>query len=175
MEALKGALHPDSAALRFNIGNVLMTMTRFDEAEPYYLQALERREKLLGPEHPDVAESLTGLGDLWKERGQPGKALSYLARSLEIYTRKAPGTLSWAMTEGDMADCLRGLGRYDEALAHARAGLNVLEARLGRDHAYVAMLLIIWGDIELERGRAAEAVAPLERAVAISASQGEPV
>jgi eukaryotic-like serine/threonine-protein kinase len=175
VEALKGALHPDSAALRFNIGDVLTKMGRFDEAEPYLQQALERREKLFGPEHPDVAESLQGLAELWEEQGKHEKARLDLERALDIYVRqRASATVPWAMAEGALADCLRAEGHYDQAMRHLHAGLDSLELRLGRDHPYVASLLVILGKIELDRGKPVEALAPLERATTLYAKEGEP-
>ena len=35
---------------------------KYEEAEPLYRRALTIREKVLGPEHPDTAASLTALG-----------------------------------------------------------------------------------------------------------------
>ena len=39
------------------------------EAEPYYQRSLAIREKSLGPDHPDVAESLNNLAQLLQVHG----------------------------------------------------------------------------------------------------------
>ena len=38
---------------------------KYEEALPHYLKGLEIREKYLGGEHLDVAESLNNLGNLY--------------------------------------------------------------------------------------------------------------
>ena len=38
-----------------------------DQAEKYYLEALAIKEKVLGREHPDVANELGNLGILYKD------------------------------------------------------------------------------------------------------------
>ena len=45
---------------------------RYGEAEPLYQRALKIREKVLGPEHPDVAHSLNNLAALYHAQGRYG-------------------------------------------------------------------------------------------------------
>ncbi len=52
--------------------------------EPLYREALERREQLLGPDHPKVAESLTNLALLLRKRGDFAAAEPLLRRALSI-------------------------------------------------------------------------------------------
>src|SRR5262245_38514800 len=61
------ALQPDPAAL-----------------VPLYREALERREKQFGSEHPKTARSASDLGLYLKKLGQNDQALVYLRRALEI-------------------------------------------------------------------------------------------
>jgi tetratricopeptide (TPR) repeat protein len=59
---------------------------------PLYLEALERREADLGPDHPRVARSSSDLGLYLKKIGNTSAALPYLRRALEIDTRAFGGT-----------------------------------------------------------------------------------
>lgn len=43
---------------------LLVAQGKFAEAEPIFKQSLAIREKVLGPEHPDVATTLNHLGHL---------------------------------------------------------------------------------------------------------------
>lgn len=43
---------------------LLITQGKLDEAEPLFERALDIRERVLGPEHPDVASTLNNLADL---------------------------------------------------------------------------------------------------------------
>jgi tetratricopeptide (TPR) repeat protein len=51
---------------------------------PLYRQALETREKQLGPDHPKVARSASDLGLYLKKLGDRESALRYLRRALAI-------------------------------------------------------------------------------------------
>ena len=53
-------------------------------AEPLYVRSLAIREKVLGPEHPDVATSLNNLAELFSAQGNYADAEPFHRRSLEI-------------------------------------------------------------------------------------------
>ena len=59
---------------------------KLDEAKPYMEQALAIRKKVLGEEHPNVAESLNNLAQLLNAQGKPREALEIMKQVLE--TRK---------------------------------------------------------------------------------------
>ena len=44
-----------------NLANCTRAQGRYAEAEPLYKRSLAIREKALGPDHPDVAQSLNNL------------------------------------------------------------------------------------------------------------------
>jgi tetratricopeptide (TPR) repeat protein len=56
-----GEAHPDVAKANNNIGLVLQTMGRMDEAKPYFIKAVESYEASLGASHPNLATSLNNL------------------------------------------------------------------------------------------------------------------
>ncbi len=57
-------------------------------ARPYYARALAVREKVLGPEHPDTAQSLNNLGTLLHAQGELAAARRYLERALAVWENK---------------------------------------------------------------------------------------
>ena len=57
---------------------------RYPEAEPLYKRSLKIREKVLGPEHPDVATSLNNLASLYRNQGRYPEAEPLYKRSLKI-------------------------------------------------------------------------------------------
>ena len=66
-----------------------MAMLYYDQgqrrqAEPLYERALAIREKALGPNHPDVAESLNNLAVLYRDKGQQPQAEALHKRALAI-------------------------------------------------------------------------------------------
>ncbi|HAA26654.1 MAG TPA: kinesin, partial [Cyanobacteria bacterium UBA8553] len=64
--------------------NQLYNQGQYAAAIPLAEQALTIREKVLGPEHPDVATILNNLGGLYREQGNFSKAEPLLQRSLAI-------------------------------------------------------------------------------------------
>jgi len=60
---------------------------RFAEAEATHARALSIREMALGAEHPDVAQSLHNLADVYRSEGRDADAEPLLIRALEIRER----------------------------------------------------------------------------------------
>ncbi|MGQ4828299.1 tetratricopeptide repeat protein, partial [Enterococcus faecalis] len=60
------------------------------EAEPILRRALVGREKVLGPDHPEVADTLVTLIYLLRSQGRFAEAAALAERPLAIY-RKALG------------------------------------------------------------------------------------
>jgi tetratricopeptide (TPR) repeat protein len=173
-EMLKGDLHPDTAAVEYNIGSVLLDLKRYSEAESYLRKALATRERVLEPDHLDIAESLIGLGVLWDRQGHPERSLPYQERAVRIFAAKAPASIGWATAQNNVAEDLRKLGRYPEAEAHLRQGLTAFAARSGADTIYLAGMLDTLGNIYLDWGRPADAVQPFTRELSILERQGAP-
>src|SRR5262249_55406927 len=57
---------------------------KYDEALPLSDRALDIRENVLGPDHPDVASSLSILAVLYEAKGDYVKAEPLFRRALEI-------------------------------------------------------------------------------------------
>ena len=83
-------------------------MGQYDQALPLYQRALAIREKVLGPEHPDVAMSLNNLAALYRDTGQYAKAEPLYQRSL-MFREKSLGP--------DHPDVAQSLENYAELLS----------------------------------------------------------
>ena len=57
---------------------------RYAEAEPLYKRALAIGEKALGPDHPDVAQSLNNLASCTTHQGRYAEAEPLYKRALAI-------------------------------------------------------------------------------------------
>lgn len=58
---------------------------QYDDAEQLYKQALSIREEVLGPIHPDLAESLNNLASLYRDEGRYDEMEPLSKRALSIY------------------------------------------------------------------------------------------
>jgi tetratricopeptide (TPR) repeat protein len=70
-----------------NLASVHQSSGRLREAEELYLKALASKERLLGPNHPEVAVICNNLGTLVSDQQ---RAVSYLQRALSIAEQAYP-------------------------------------------------------------------------------------
>ena len=63
---------------------VISGKNRFGESEPLYGECLTLRQKILGPEHPDMSSTLDNLGALYWEHGKIAEAEALYQRALYV-------------------------------------------------------------------------------------------
>jgi len=69
-----------------NLANLYRFEGRNTDAEPRYKQSLAIREKTLGPDHPEVAQSLGNLADVYVRKAvtkRPSRSTNGLWRSIK--------------------------------------------------------------------------------------------
>jgi CHAT domain-containing protein/tetratricopeptide (TPR) repeat protein len=115
---------------------------KFDEAFPLVERALAIRERVLGPDHLDVAITINHLGILYWRKGDFAKAERFEQRALTIYTKSLEPEHPY------IASCLNGLAhvyfsRGDDAKAEPlfQQALTIWEKALGEEHTNVSMVL----------------------------------
>ncbi|KAJ5703166.1 hypothetical protein N7488_010714 [Penicillium malachiteum] len=69
-----GREHPDTLTSVSNLGSVLDSQGKYEEAEVMYQRDLEGCEKVLGREHPDTVTSLDILSDFLDRHGKHKEA-----------------------------------------------------------------------------------------------------
>jgi Tfp pilus assembly protein PilF len=75
--------HPDTLSSVNNLGRVLSSQGKYEEAEAMHRRALEAREKVLGGEHPDTLSSVGNLGRVLSRQGKYEEAEAMHRRALE--------------------------------------------------------------------------------------------
>lgn len=73
VQSTYGADSLEGAKSLHTIGKIVDAQMRPNEAEPFFLSALRIREKLLGPGHTLVTQSLRHLANFWKDKGKKSK------------------------------------------------------------------------------------------------------
>ena len=144
--------------LLYRTGAYLADHARYAEAEALYVQCWHIRERVLGPEHPEVGYPLYVLAELYREQGKYREATSLYQRTLRIWQR----TLGPAHPE--VVYPLRGLaelyhmqGNYTEAEPLYQQALHIGEQALGPEHHQVIGLLNCLADLYREQGKYSEA------------------
>jgi tetratricopeptide (TPR) repeat protein len=75
------------AASLNNLANLYKSQGRYTEAEPLYLEALDLTKRLLGDNHPDVAQSLNNLAYLYQSQGRYTEAEPLYLEAIKIATQ----------------------------------------------------------------------------------------
>jgi len=110
-------LGPQERGIALNgLGELYRRQGRHADAERMLRRAIEVKEEGLGPDHPDVATSLTNLGLVYAAAGHEAEAVPVLERAAAIQEKnagdRAPG-LPRTLTA--LAQVYRQLGREHDA------------------------------------------------------------
>ncbi|HJZ32155.1 MAG TPA: tetratricopeptide repeat protein, partial [Hyphomicrobiaceae bacterium] len=141
----------------------------YPEAEPLYRRSLAIREKVLGPGHPDVAQSLNNLALLCRNQGRYPEAEQLYRRSLAIReTALGPDHPSVANSLNNLAELYQGQGRYAEAEPLYKRTVAIVEKALGPDHPNVGTSLNNLAGLYQAQGRTDDAEPLYKRTAAIA-------
>ena len=109
-------------------------MGRYADAEPLYRRSLEIREKQLGRDHPDVAQTLNNLANLYSVMCRYSDAEPLFRRSLEIFEKQlGRDHPDVAASLNNLAVSVAALGRWDEADAAADRERRIVRRHVARE------------------------------------------
>jgi tetratricopeptide (TPR) repeat protein len=165
----KWGLEFTEAALLLNqVGLYLHDRARYAEVKPLYQRALAIREKALGPDHPDVAQSLNNLAALYDAQGQYARAEPLYQRALAIVEKAlGPDHPHVATSLNNLAFLYKVQGQYARAEPLYQRALGIREQALGPDHPDVAQSLNNLAELYRVQGQYAQAEPLYQRALAI--------
>ena len=127
--------HPSTLTSVNNLGSLLQSQGKLEEAEPLYRRGLESRERVLGEEHPDTLTSVNNLGILLRAQGKLEEAEPLYRRGLEGRERVLGGEHPSTLTSvNNLGGLLESQGKLAEAEPLYRRGLEGRERVLGEEH-----------------------------------------
>jgi serine/threonine protein kinase/tetratricopeptide (TPR) repeat protein len=130
------------ARLMGTMGDVYRNLGHYAQARPLLESSLAIREKALGPDHPDVAQSLHGLAILLSYIGDYARARPLYERALAIREKAlGPGHPEVAKSLTSLATLLTEGGDYAGARPLHERALAIREKALGPEHPDVAWSL----------------------------------
>ena len=155
IESQYGRDHPQFAAGLQNIGIMYMKGKDATKAKKFFLDALQIRKDLLGPEAMDVAVSLHFLGIVHRDLGDNELAFDSFSESIRVWkTRLHSGSddddrqlvnIRYASTMHEVGLLHRQRGEIKEALQAYKEALNLRQTYLGDEHEETAQTLHCMG------------------------------
>ncbi len=156
------------------IGLILKNQNKYQEAKEYYLRALAHFERSLGSHHPALGSPLNNLGAVCVRQKKFEEARSYVERSLAIRLKVlGPDSTKVARTRDNLAAILMEMGDLAGGQAQYEEALRIFEKVNGLQHPRLTKSLLGLGDCFLQLKKADLAIAPLQRALNLSAKLKE--
>ena len=164
----RGGEDLDFASSLTSLGDLARLQGNLAVAESLLVQAVETKEKLLGPEAPELASTLTDLGVAYTSHGKYKEAEVVLQRSPDIRER------TLGSQHPDVAESLNYLGvlywrqqRWADAEPLFLRAIDVWKKTRGESHPDLARTLNNLGILYNAQARYAEAVPVYEQALVI--------
>jgi tetratricopeptide (TPR) repeat protein len=148
----------------------LMTQARsnFIQAEPLYQKALAIQRQALGPDHPDVATSLSNLALLYQAQGKYEQARPLYQQALAIQRRAlGPDHPDVAKSLSNLAGLHQAQGKSEQAESLLQQALAIQRQTLGSEHPDLAKNLSNIAGLYQEQGKYELAEPLYQQALAI--------
>lgn len=150
--------------LRFNLGNILRSLGRFDDSRALDEEVLRKQQELLGPEHPHTLMTAGGFAGDLRALGRYSEALPRDAATMQAWHKVLgedhPRTL---VAGSNLAVSHRALGDFRTARALDEQVYEQRRKVLGRDHQDTLLSASNLGRDMREAGEYKRSVEFLER------------
>jgi len=168
-----GKSHLAVTRILYKLGKCYFFDSNYDRCEFLWKEALNIREKVLGPKHPNLVEISNGLASLYLRQGQYSKAEVMFKEGLNI--REAalgPDHPQVALILHNLALLYSNQSRLDEAESFQRRALAIKEKALIEKHpdvtaSHVAISQDKMATIYKRQGKYREAEPLYKRALAV--------
>ena len=120
--------HPATDDVKRQLAGLYRDVRRFDESKPLYLEIIESRTRMLGPDHREVAHTWNSYSQLLSDMGENEAAIDANLQFVEIMERSYDGPHpSLGAAYHNRGIFLDRLGRSDEALEYFDRSLDMLD------------------------------------------------
>jgi len=133
------------------LARVYLNLGLHDDAVRLYEQALNLQREIHGPDHPDIAETLTLMAEAYHGMRFFEEAEPLFEEALLMHRRMASDPLEIATVLQGVARVQSGLGRPDSAQALLKQVLSIRREVLGEEHFQT-----LWAELDVAyalRGR----------------------
>lgn len=163
---------PDKGILGSAAANTAVSyamLARYEEATPYFLEAVDAFRDAYGEENMETAGAIFNVGNLYNIRGEYDEAQKYYLRALHIYEKTLdPDHPRTRMAVTSLGDIEVYRGNYTGARDYYRRGLKMAEQREGSESLSLVSGIRGLGNVERLLGNLDRALELHLRALRIS-------
>jgi tetratricopeptide (TPR) repeat protein/tRNA A-37 threonylcarbamoyl transferase component Bud32 len=153
-----GEEHPQTLSSINQMGVLLDSQGKLEEAGRYYREALEKFRRVLGEEHSETLTSINNMGFLMWAEGKPSEAEPYFREALEKRRRLLGEAHPDLLTSiSNMGGLLHSQGKLDEAEPYVREALQKSRRVLGEEHPDTLISIGNLGSLLRAQGKLDEA------------------
>jgi len=139
--------------VRENLGMVLTSLGRFDEAIPLLRANADSTRQLFGDRHPNLANALHQLASALRQSGDGAAAIPVFREALGLYEHNFGRDHNYvAVTLTGLAQSLSAEGNHEEAIAALLKAEDIYSRTLGPLHAHTVIATIALADARLSSG-----------------------
>ncbi|WOL02917.1 hypothetical protein Cni_G11636 [Canna indica] len=162
------------ASVDCSIGDIYLSLTRYDEAVFAYQKALNVYKTTKGANHPTVASVFVRLADLYYKIGKFKESKSYCESALRIYSKPIPGTSAEEIATGltDVSAIYESMNEHEQALKLLQKALKMYNNSAGQQSTIAGIEAQI-GVMYYIRGNYVESYASFKSAITKLRACGE--
>jgi serine/threonine protein kinase/tetratricopeptide (TPR) repeat protein len=158
--------HPDAGRIHGFLSEVAYYQGQLDRAAEHARASLAIYQRALPPGHVLLAEAYTNLANAESKRRNFHDALAMYEDALALNRRHlGDDHYQTGLNEGNVAEMLVELARYDEAMTHLVEAERIFQHSSGRERETQAWVLTVRGEILAGQGQLGAAIPVLEQAL----------
>ena len=167
-------LESEVASVDLSIGDIYLSLGRYDEAVLAYQKALAVFKSSKGENHPTVASVFVRLADLYNKTGKLKESKSHCENALKIYGRPIPGTNNEEIASGltDVSAIYESMSDHEQALKLLQKVLRLYKNSPGQQSTVAGIEAQI-GVLHYIMGNYGESYSAFKNAVAKLRACGE--
>jgi tetratricopeptide (TPR) repeat protein len=156
-----------------DVGRDLVRQGRRDEAEAYFVRALEAARRGFGPRDPHVASACQNLAELYRLQRRYDEAAPLYESALAVLAEAyGPADVRVAFALHNLAGLYVAQRQYDAAAERYEQALQVKRATVGPGHSETSNTTWHLAEVRWAQGRRREAAGLAAQAVAAMEQQG---
>ena len=154
--------------LYLRLGMVKDHQQQYPEAIEYYEKSIAINQKILSPNHSELAICYNNIGGVYYHMGEYSKAFSFYGRALKIYQKTLPENHPlFAISYNNIGWMYDDMGEYAKALEYYEQVVTIQQQTLPPNHPDLGRSYNNIGEVYKKMGEYAKALSYHEQASAI--------